>query len=285
LVVDVAPIIPADVPAVARFMRANLNPRVSEAAWARALDVPWRVEAPNHGFLLRADDQVVGAYLAFYADRSIAGEIEPFCNLGAWCVLEDHRSHSVRLLKSLLGQKGYHFTDLSPSGNVIPLNRRLKFIDLDTTTSLVPNLPWVPRSHRCRVNSDPEVLTAELSGSDAEIYRDHRNAAAAKHVLLTSGSESCYVIYRLDTRKRVRSFVSILHVGDPTMFQHVAAGMGPYLLTHHGAAATLVEQHIVAGRPEQAIVLNRSRPKMYKSDSLGPDQIDYLYSELTCLSW
>ena len=31
---------------------------------------------------------------------------------------EEHRFHSLRLLKALLAQDGYHFTDLSPSGNV-----------------------------------------------------------------------------------------------------------------------------------------------------------------------
>ncbi len=27
------------------------------------------------------------------------------------------------------------------------------------------------------------------------------------------------------------------------------------------------------------------RPRMYLSENLGPDQIDYLYSELTCVAW
>ena len=31
--------------------------------------------------------------------------------------------------------------------------------------------------------------------------------------------------------------------------------------------------------------LSRARPKMFKSDTLTADQIDYLYSELTCLEW
>ncbi|HEX6449014.1 MAG TPA: hypothetical protein VF060_06100 [Trebonia sp.] len=47
--VELTPITDADIAAVAAFLHANLNDRV---AWDRAiLSVPWKVEAPNHGFM------------------------------------------------------------------------------------------------------------------------------------------------------------------------------------------------------------------------------------------
>ena len=141
---------------VADFLHANLNTRVPASVWRRAMSVPWKVEAPNHGFMLRDGQRVVGVYLAFYSERVIAGQVERFCNLGAWCVLPDFRFHSVRLLKALLAQDGYHFTDLSPSGNVVPLNVRLKFRSLDTSTALIPNLPWPTAVRRTRISADPE---------------------------------------------------------------------------------------------------------------------------------
>jgi hypothetical protein len=283
--VEHGPITSADVPAVAQFMRANLNRRVSEAAWSRALNVPWSVASPNHGYFLRDSGSVVGAYLAYYSDREIAGVSQRFCNLGAWCVLESHRFQGLRLLTSLLDQRGYHFTDLSPSGNVVELNRRLKFSELDTTTALVPNLPATPSSRGCRISAAPEVLRATVSGRDEQIYRDHRDTAAARHVVLTSGSESCYVMFRKDTRKRLRIFASILHVGNPEMFRRLAGRLGSHLLMRHGAVATLVELRVTGGPPAGSFTLTNSRPKMFKSPSLGPEQIDYLYSELTCLEW
>ena len=53
--------------------------------------LPWKVDAPNHGFMLRDGQRVVGAYLAFYSERLIAGRMERFCNLGAWYVLPEYR--------------------------------------------------------------------------------------------------------------------------------------------------------------------------------------------------
>ena len=75
--------------------------------------------------MLLDGDTIVGAHLAFYSERMIEDRRERFCNLGAWCVQPDYRFHSLRLLKALLAQEGYTFTDLSPSGNVIGVNEKL----------------------------------------------------------------------------------------------------------------------------------------------------------------
>ena len=116
--------------------------------------------------MLLDGDEVVGAQLAFYSERSIDGRRERFCNLGAWCVLPEYRFHSLRLLKAALGQQGYHFTDLSPSGNVVDINSRLEFRFLDTTTILVPNLPWPSRPGRSVISSDPALIERTLTGRD-----------------------------------------------------------------------------------------------------------------------
>src|SRR5262249_16839599 len=88
--VELQPIQEGDGRKVADFLNRHLNGNVSADAWARALDVPWTVAQPNAGFMLTAGDEVVGANIAFYSERVIDGRAERFCNLGAWCVLDDH---------------------------------------------------------------------------------------------------------------------------------------------------------------------------------------------------
>jgi hypothetical protein len=292
MTVHVRPITDEDIATVARFLHTNLNPRVPVDAWARATDVPWRVEAPNRGFLLYDDgpdrpdeDRVVGAYLAFYSERPIDGQVERFCNLGAWCVLPGFRLHSLRLLKAMLGQEGYHFTDLSPSGNVVGLNRRLGFQFLDNTTVVIPNLPWPSWPGRHRISADPELIAANLTGADLRLYRDHEAAAAARHVLLSRDGDSCWVVFRKDRRKNLPIFASILYVSNPRLFRALARPLARYLLVHHGALASLAELRVVSGRPWPSIKLPRARPKMFLSKHLEPPQIDNLYSELACLAW
>jgi hypothetical protein len=268
---------------VAAFLHAHLNRRVPTDAWERALRVPWKVDAPNHGYLLRDGETVVGAYLAFYSERLVDGQPERFCNLGAWCVVPGHRFHGLRLLKALLAQDGYHFTDLSPSGNVVGINARLGFQRLDTTTALIPNLPWLSFPRRYAVSSDPAVIEATLTGPDLELYRDHAGAAAARHVLLRRGDRWCYVIFRRDRRKRLPLFASILHVSDPELFGELVRPLSRHLL-RYGLLATLGELRVVGHRPRWSVML-AGRPKMFRSARLQPEQVDNLYSELVCVAW
>ena len=283
--VQVRPIADADIPAVAAFLHANLNERVTVDAWARAADVPWEVERPNAGFMLLDGDAVVGAHLAFYSHREIDGRRERFCNLGAWCVLPEHRFHALRLLKALLAQDGYHFTDLSPSGNVIGLNERLGFSSLDTTTTVIPNLPWPSRPRRDTISEDPALLERMLKGAELQRYRDHARAAAARHVLLMRGGEHCYVMFRKDRRKGLPLFASLLHVSNPELLRAMAGPLSRHLLLRHGALATLAEWAVIDLRPRLSGTVNSPRRKMFRSPSLTAAQIDYLYSELVCLSW
>lgn len=283
--VTVRPIMQGDIPAVAEFLHANLNERVPVDAWARAVDVPWQVERPNAGFMLLDGDAVVGAHLAYYSERTIDGRQERFCNLGAWCVRPDYRFHAMRILKSLLAQDGYHFVDLSPSGSVVGVNTRLGFQFLDTTTTVLPNLPWPSRPGRDTISSDPALLERTLTGRELQHYRDHADAGAARHLLLMRGGEWCYVVFRKDRRKGLPLFASILHVSNPELFRAMARPLARHLLLRHRAAATLIERAVIEHRPALAPTVDSPRRKMFRSASLEPAQIDYLYSELVCLAW
>jgi len=283
--VCVAPIRDTDRSRVGAFLHANLNARLSGDDWTRAISVPWDVESPNAGFMLLDGDEVVGVQLAFYSERSIEGRRERFCNLGAWCVLPEHRFHSLRLLKAALGQRGYHFTDLSPSGNVVRINSRLNFRFLDTATILAPNLPWPSSPGPGTITSDPALIERTLTGHDLQLYRDHATAGAARQLVLIRGDESCLVIFRKDRWKRLRLFVSILYVGNPELLRELARPFGRHLLLRHGAVAVLAEPRVLGYRPRPGFEIQSPRRKMLRSADLNPTDVDYLYSELVCVSW
>jgi hypothetical protein len=249
------------------------------------MTIPWQVHAPNHGFILTAGDSVAGAYVAFYSEQRIGGRLERFCNLGPWCVLPAYRFHGPRLLKALLAQPGYTFTDLSPSGNVVGINRRLDFEFLDTTTALVPNLPWPSWPGRTVVSSDPAVIEETLTGPDRALYRDHERARAARHLVLVQGNEYCYVVFRKDRRKRLPVLASFLHVGNPELFRRAVRPLSRHLLVRHRVLVSLAELRVIGHRPRPSVMLQRPRRKMFRSPHLAAHQIPYMYSELACVAW
>lgn len=284
--VDLAPITDGDVWSVADFLHHHLNSRLSAEQWAQCAVPPWSTQEPNHGFLLRCGDRIVGVYLAFYSERLVGGVARRVCNLAAWCVQDDYRAHGVRLVRAMLRQRDYEFVDLSPSGNVVDLNTRLGFEFLDTTTAMVPNLP-VPSRRGVRLVTRPGDIERALTGHEAElgIYRDHRRAKAALHFVVRVGDEACYVMARRDRRKGLPLFSTLLHVSDPAVLAR--AGHAPYrhLLLRHHTLVTLAERRI-AGRPPRLSRSQRTpRRRMFRSRQVPADSIDYLYSELACVPW
>lgn len=287
MAIETRPVTDADTRCAAEFLHAHLDERVPVEAWLPPVLRSWDPDRPNNGFMLvdtAKGDEVVGVYLALYSTRNLGDRVVRICNLGAWCVRPDKRFHGVKLLRALLAQAGFHFVDLSPSGNVVPLNEKLGFSFLDTTTALVPAVPWAWRPGSIR--SDPASLDAVLTGRELDLYRDHRDAAAARHLVLTRGDRWCYVVFRMDRRKGLPPvFASVLHVSDTALFHEMLRPLSGYLLARHRAAAILAELRIVGRRPAGSILVTTPRRKMYRSSSLAPEQIDYLYSELVSVSW
>ncbi len=283
--VRVRPIQAEDVPQVAQFLNTHLNSRPGVEAWERLMDPPWSFKPPNRGFQLVSDTAgLVGAYIAVYSERVIHGVARQFCNLAAFCVLPDFRPHSFLLVRSVLSQRGFEFTDLSPSGNVIALNERLGFSRLHGTTALLLNFPRFPRSS-IQVSEDPTVIRQRLSSDDLVIFEDHELAPAARHIIAYNDHAYTYVVFRRDRRKQLPVFASPLYVGGDRDFLRSALGPLTSRLLRHGLIATLGESRVLGFTPRTLWTLKNPRPKMVRSKVLDERDFDYLYSELVLLEW
>lgn len=274
-----------DAPDVAQFLNTHLNPRPGVAAWARLLEPPWASNAPNRGFQLVSESAgIVGAYVGVYSERVVGGAPRRYCNLGAFCVLPEFRTHSFRLVRALLAQRGFEFTDFSPSGNVIALNERLGFSRLGGTTTLVLNFPRLPRKS-IRISEDRDIIRQRLVAEDLTVFRDHESAPAAKHVIAYSEDSYAYIVYRRDRRKRIPVFASPLYVGGNRELLKTAWGRLSSHLLRHGLLVTLAESRVLGFSPGGAWTLKNPRPKMIRSKVLTDQDVDYLYSELVLLEW
>ncbi|WP_207211751.1 hypothetical protein [Promicromonospora panici] len=283
--VDLAPITTDDLPRVGEFLSVHLDSSLTPAQWARSLRPTWSTSHPDHGFLLVADGLVVGVYAAFYSETGGPGRDRPVCNLAAWCVLEEHRGHSLRLVRAMLAQRDRELTDLSPSGTVVPLNERLGFRHLDTSGALAVNLP-LPSRRGIRLVTGHADIEATLTGSDLAAYRDHAGSAAARHVVAVIDERPCWVVFRAVRRKGLRLFASVIHVSDRELFRAAAPAVHRHLLLAHRLPLTLLQTRVSGPGPWHSVPLRAQRPAMYLSRAgLPPESASYLYSELTQVPW
>ena len=280
--VALRPITDDDLDRVARFLHAHHDGKVPASCFRQSFAAHRSPARPDNGVMLVDGDGVVGAYLAYYSDRVVGGRVQRICNLGSWCVLPEYRRHSVTMATTLLRQEGFHFLDLSPSATVAALNRRLGFQYLDDRAVVLPAAPWPWRPGS--ISADPAVIQRALSGEELRLYRDHRDAPAARHVVLRDGGAACYVVLRMERRKQLPVAI-VMHASRPELLGRMIRPFAGFALLRHRVVAVLVELRWLGGTVPRGSIRWRLPPKMFRSPTLGPDDIDYFYSELLYLPW
>jgi hypothetical protein len=276
------PVTDEDHDTVARFLHAHHDSKVPVESFRKSFAAHHSEARPNSGVMLVDGDDVVGVYLAYYSDRDIDGRVHRICNLGSWCVLPKYRQHSLSMAKAILAQEGFHFLDLSPSPTVAALNKRLGFDYLDDRAVVLPALPW-PWRPAC-MSADPLVIEQTLSGKELQLYRDHRDAPAAHHIVLRDRGAVCYVVLRVVKRNKLPVAI-VVHASRPRMLRRMIHPFAGFALLWRRVVAVVVELRWLDGKVPGGSVQRRVRPKMFRSPTLGPEDIDYFYSELFYIQW
>lgn len=273
----IRPILHDDLPRVCTFLHEHLNAHRSVAEWVRGLRGGWIPDAPNHGFAILAGEEIGGVVGALYAEPTIRGRRERLCNITSWCVLEEYRRLSLRLLQCLLAQPGYHFTDFTPTEAVGRILKFFGFEPLSDRVILFPNsMDLRPGT---RVTRDPVEIDARLEDEARRVHRDHRSGPWIHHGLAIRGSEQCYVIHRRRSVGALR-FCHVLWVSDVDRFSRLRRAFGSHVLLNYGMVGTWIAASLLPQRPALALEKRRSQVRMYRSATLAPDDIDELYSEL-----
>lgn len=275
----IEPITEETLPEFCAFLARNMGVVRSPQEWETGLKVSWAAERPNFGFLVRDEGKVVGGIGAYYADRLIRGQVERFCNITSWCVLESHRQQSMRLAMAVIGQPGYHFTDFSPTEVVGKSLRFLKFKPLDERQAVVLNLPWPTLAGRSL--SRPADIEAALHGPALQVYRDHALFPWLRHVLIGNGKEWCHVIYKRGHFKGLPA-AKVLYLSDPELFDRHFHRLSRHFFVR-GMASTHVDCRFLKRLPWPSAVRSGFNAKVYLSANLTDRDIDYLYSESVAL--
>ncbi len=277
------PIRDEDLPEFCRFLTEHLSNERTPEAWAEAFRQNWCPNKPNNGFMIRHEGRIVGGIGAIYAERTIRGKTERFCNITSWCVLDAFRTQSGRLAMALVSQPGFHFTDLTPTEVVSRTLQFLKFKPMDERHFVWPNFPWLPAPPLAtRVVSDAEQIAALLPAEDAAAYRDHRHLPWLNHLAVGHGGRWTYVVWR-KTRLKGVTGAMVLAVGDAELFLRGRLAFGGHLLLRHGLPYTRIEARLLPRLPRASWVLSGYRNKVYRSDTLGERDISNLYTELVAL--
>lgn len=263
----------------AAFLADNMPAKRSNEEWASGLKTAWTGTRPNYGFLMKDEGRVVGGIGAYYAERVIRGQVEKFCNITSWCVLDSHRKFSMQLAMHVVKQDGYHFTDFSPTKVVAGVLQFLKFASLEDGVAVIPNLP-LP-SFSGQVIDDPSLIEKVLDAAQLSIWRDHVQFPWLKHLVFGEPGHWCYLVYKKGNFKGLPSS-RIIYLSNQETFGRYFSKLSWYFFWK-GAMTTHVEQRALKTLPRLAMVRTGFNPKQFLSATLSASDIDYLYSESVAL--
>jgi hypothetical protein len=275
----IEPVTEALLPEFAAFLNQHLRGSRSVADWEAGLKQQWSPGVGNHGFVLRDKGQIVGGIGAFYADRTLNGRSVRTCNITSWCVLDAYRQQSMRLAMPLLNQGGLHFTNFSPTTVVASTLKFFKFKEIDAGVTVFLNLPWPDFGTRLLERAQ-DIETA-LQGDSLQAYRDHAGFPWLRQIVVGRDGHWCHVVYKRTVYKGLPA-ATVLYVSDREMFSTHARRLSTHWL-RHGIVTTHVETRFLPRAPWPSARRSGFNPKLFLSDSLSADDIDYLYSESVAL--
>jgi hypothetical protein len=274
------PALPSDLPRVAEYLSRRLAGG-GPARYRRFFEYTWPADAPNIGVLLEEERQVRGFLGALYASRRVGAEEHPFCNISSWAVDDEHRKMSLTMLKRLLAPRDHTFTCFSPSKTVVELLAFFKFKLLESTKVILSPLSGAPallRTGPGTVVTTGPALERRLDQEQRRLYRDHRGYRLG-HFLVERGEERCYLVTGRRGRD-VRAFADVLHVDNVPLFLDALARLSWPLFRAHGTLLVGLDRRHLARLPPLAYASGGLRPVQWRSPTLGPSDIDALYTEI-----
>ncbi len=273
-----------DIEKVANFLYCHMNNQFTPQAWQQGISKSWLAEAPNHGFMLISDDQVVGVLCAIYSEQYVSGHLERFCNPHSWCVLPGYRSQSIELVLAVIRQKGYSFTMFSPNKEGIKIFSFLKFKPLDNRISILLNVPSLSFPERVKIVTDKSKAKSLLSKHTAKSFVDHTEFPWLNFLIFSVDDQYEFMIFKRIKYKRL-ACASIMYVSDMLLFQQCWPALRTHLLFRYGIFSSKIESRLL-GQIIKPLFLYKQEvgsQKFFLSEGLSADCIQNIYSELVAL--
>ena len=277
--VTLEPITTGELPAMAEYLKASMEPEKSISSWMAPFEANWNPDWPNHGFKLIDDERTVGVFQVIYSERDVRGSSEVFGNLVNWWVDEDYRGgklgHSQKMLEAIIEQENCHFFATTPAPNVLRLYARYGFEFPPTGKWLTP---CVPSLDGIKVSERRDAIRNRLDGTKLQkVFSDHEGCQAVHIAMVEDGTDVSLFIWRRRLIKRLLRRGSVLYISDAESFVRAQGAVARFFL-RRGYAAFEIDKRFV-GRLRFGVE-REGPPTAFYSRTLSWKEMNNLYSEL-----
>jgi len=283
---------PDDVDAICLFLQQGFKgDHLPPDAWRQIFNYNWLEGKPNLGYVLTAENDIVGFLGAVYARRKINGKSVLMCNLTSWYVLRKYRGWGASLLTTATRDAGICYTAFTPASRSIAMLKAAHFSTLDEHQCFFPPFAHIHtlRESRPTIIFDPDTIRRMLSDEHRRIFDDHLPYGCL-HMILRDKTEAQYA-YLVFVRRRLNAQLSIttklpysqlLYCSAPSMLARHLERVKLAVLKRHRSLAIAADERLFT-HPRPGLHVNGRGQTLYRSPNLEPAELDKLYSELVLL--
>lgn len=273
-----------DLDDVAEFLHCHMNNRFTVPEWKRGISKSWLLDAPNFGFMLKHNNEIVGVLCAIYSEQPVkTGSTKRFCNPHSWCVLADFRARSIDLVLALIRQKGYTFTMLSPNKDGVEIFRFLKFKPMNNEVAIFLNIPVVTNAGEVISQQNITQIKTLLPQQAAQHYADHADFPWLNFLFFKKEGRYGFLIFKKQIHKRLAT-AWILYISDAELFRQCWPAIRTTLLLRHGFFFSKIESRLLDQPMKTLLKPEQGHQKFYLGDEVPADCVQNLYSELVTLN-
>jgi len=261
------------------FLSSNYDPELKWDIWRSAFCRSWMPEKPNNGFMLVENQTIVGVLCALYSQQQTKKGIRNVCHNSTWFVLDTYRSHSLKLMVALLGQKGFFFTAMSVNQELYEIHRRFKFQSKVTNLIAIPNLPKLNYfSKRLEILVDPESISRSLDSHIKQISIDHTDIPTVQQIVFRTSNDTLLVIFDIRNVRGVPA-TNIFYLSNRDMFSQHRKEICSYFLLHNHTFFTRIHQCSMSKVPKFSLKIKHDVTFFYYGDITELSFPEFIYSE------
>jgi len=259
------------------------NPYIRKSEWNRLFIDHWGEAKGHFGYVMLDGEEAVGFLGLLFSRRTVRGRERRFCNLTSWIVREPYRGRSLFLLLPVLQERDTTLVDLTPSAEVYALLRKAGFQDFETRQRIL--FPVPAHGPECTVTFDRAALDSSLDPESLRIFMDHP-FPGCRHALIESPKGRCYVVLNRMVRRKKPYFMAVIqHLSDREAFVKCAGRAVTRICLHLQVLALFADERLLGGvRIPLSVTRALNRPRVFRSETFGAEDMDGLYSESLVLN-
>ena len=260
------------------------NARLQKNDWQQLFIDHWKSNEGYFGYVLEDKKRIVGFMGLMFSRRIFSGKEIKFCNITSWVVEASFRNQSLLLFLPIRNLKGYTLTIHTPSKETYTVAQKFGFMDLGSHLRIIPPFPSAFTLFAFfEVNINGKNLSDILKNESLQIYKDHLPFKCF-HVHVKTSIGECYLIGSRVHRKKL-VFFQAHHISDPKIFAKFSGRITLAICLKINTVGVVIDERFLQGNKVMlSTVFPLPYPRVYKSDFLGKNEIDSLYSELPVLS-